>query len=724
MTASGEGAIILPVDPGDPADEIAGFNAGFDEFVASGAAPWIASRTGDGVDAVFQTDQADDASAHFDVPAGAPRLPRLDVAFTDGLLNDQANATTWYIPQLMPSGQADPAFRFAVTQKEGEVTPQGRPVNEATLTLSLLPALPGLLTGDGPGPGEALVPAPGLQPAVTLSVPVTESDGTVIPRTVSGTAAHQPDDSYQVTFALPEGVVEAAYEHLTNLGGASLVVTVTYSGLQLVRGFEPDVGFPHGPTFNGYEFTLFGDGQNPAAPVTGFVLGWLRFLPVIARFPVTSSPEPVSLGLRYYTDATRSRFTITTKDGVTRPIIDLNDLTDFATARSEYRELTSLGDVQSRFPTVRRLYLGQVTGTVVALPAAYGIVHGAEGVAAACDALVDPSSNLTGSRFHFTFTLAPAVDPIDFANLAAALPNIPEATGRTLRLTLPDGLDTRNPSALNGFPAATATFGDGLAPHTVQVSVDIADDHTTPALTSVNQFLSELCAAGPPPLSANLAVRLDDQFPEPVQAPGPLNLHRTAESDDLAVSITPGSPPTATNRGPLDLVLHRAAALPELGVTSLGDQILGASQTVTLPMAAGATSVVVARSLAVPATIPKQTVRTLVTFRTETVQQVQHPLTVQAAFDFAAAGVTSVEVAFRLTGLPALTIPDLTLTPAHTVDFVHVLIPVDSVLTGLDTAVTLTIAGPGGTRSVTVHNDFIDDPILTLTATTLTGATS
>jgi len=91
---------------------------------------------------------------------------------------------------------------------------------------------------------------------------------------------------------------------------------------------------------------------------------------------------------------------------------------------------------------------------------------------------------------------------------------------------------------------------------------------------------------------------------------------------------------------------------------------------------------------------------------------------------FAAEGVTTVEVAFRLTDLPTLTVPDLTLTAAHTIDFVHVLIPVETAITGLGTVVALTITGPGGTRSVTVHNDFIDDPILTLTTTTLTGATS
>ena len=54
----------------------------------------------------------------------------------------------------------------------------------------------------------------------------------------------------------------------------------------------------------------------------------------------------------------------------------------------------------------------------------------------------------------------------------------------------------------------------------------------------------------------------------------------------------------------------------------------------------------------------------------------------------------------------------------------HVLIPVDSAITGLDTTVTLTLTGSSGTSAVTVRHDFIDDPILTVTGTTITGATS
>ena len=109
-----------------------------------------------------------------------------------------------------------------------------------------------------------------------------------------------------------------------------------------------------------------------------------------------------------------------------------------------------------------------------------------------------------------------------------------------------------------------------------------------------------------------------------------------------------------------------------------------------------------------------------VTFNTQTVQQVQHPLTVHAAINFTTAGITAIDVAFSLTEAPTLPVPPLTLTASHTIDFVNVLIPVDSAVTGLDTTVTLNITTSSGQRTVTVSHDFVDDPTLTITNNTIT----
>ncbi|HWK47888.1 MAG TPA: hypothetical protein VNT30_24410 [Stellaceae bacterium] len=683
------------------ADEIDQF---FDNFLATGGAPWIASRTGDSVDATPDTR----------LPPGILDLPQLDAVFPANMLSSSTNKS-WYIPAFDLLAD-DEAFHFDVVQSADGVTPEGKPVNAATLTLSLKSEIPANLKpiiGKPGAPGHADT-VPDLTLIATLLVPVTTRNGSLQSQTTQGTVMRQSDGTYQATFALSQGPVEAAYEHLTNLGGATLELSLTYSGWQLTQVILD-------PLLGRYHFKTFGDGsQGASIPVnSGF---HFRYFPVTARLPPSPPPRVLPIGLSFATDAFRSRFRIKMRDGHTRPIIDANDLDEFAADRSEYRELTSLGDVQTNYPSLRRLYLGQISGVVVAVPARYGILHGASGLSAECDAVVDPSSSLSGSRFHFTFTIAPMVDPIDLAKLGAALRGAPEATGRDLRLALPSGLDPRNPSTLNGFPSAKTTFADGFSPHTIEVSVEIADDRDVPSITNVNLFLGELASAGEAPLFANLTVRLDDLFVEPVETLATLNLHQTAVSDDLSAEIAPGPPPvaSATNKGPFDLVLDRFALLPQLVITELHGKALGAGQSTTLTTdATGAVSVVVARSLLAPNPIPKKTMLEFIKFNTQTVQEIQHALTVQAAIDFSTAKITSISVAFVLAEAPALAVPSLTLVASHMIDFVHVLIPVDTAVTGLEAVVTLTITTPSGVRNFSLSHDFVDEPILTITKNTI-----
>ena len=64
---------------------------------------------------------------------------------------------------------------------------------------------------------------------------------------------------------------------------------------------------------------------------------------------------------------------------------------------------------------------------------------------------------------------------------------------------------------------------------------------------------------------------------------------------------------------------------------------------------------------------------------------------IATAVDFAGAAITGLGIAFSLTNSPAVPIPGLLLSHTHAVDFVHVQIPVDAAVTGLDCTVTLTI---------------------------------
>ncbi|MFI6041716.1 hypothetical protein ACIA8C_08770 [Nocardia sp. NPDC051321] len=699
-------AIIEPVIPSDPGPSI---DNAFDEFIATGATPWLLARIGPGIDDNWQYPMP--------CPQNGLDIPCLRwESGTPGLL-DSTSGPSWYLPVFAVVAD-DPTFDFAAVQSG--VDPHGDPFNRARLTFSVSVQMPdniaALYRGD-PGLPPRLVADFGVL-QFTLSLPVTDSDGNPQTLTATSDPSENEDGTVSATFDLIGDAVEAAYAHLTRSGNAVLEISAAYSVYKTALVSAPDVGFPiHGPIFDGYQFQVFGDGESGVGEPEQPVLGGYRFMPVTAVFH-----RSAALGLTFSTDTYRNRFTITA-DGTTRPIIDSTDLSEFAGVRSEYRELTSLGNVSDRYPTLRRLYFGQVSGTVVAVPAAYGIVRGAKGLASVCDSIVDDSpGSRTGCRFHFTFLLAPLADPIELAQLAADLPSIPEAAGRQLRLTLPVGLDPHHPGTLDGFPAATAVFADGVAAHTVQAGVDITDDRSTPATTTVNLFLQQLATRGPAPLFAALAVRLDDAFAGLVRTQATFNLHQTADSDDLTAAIV--SPVVqVTNRGPLDLVLHRLGLLGQAQPTVIGlaDRALPAGQSSTLPGdASQATGAVVSRTLDIPVPLPKSALRNYVTFNTTVIQQVQHPLTINAAgLNFDATGITRMDIQISVDDDPRIAIPALSLSPAHPIDFVHVLIPLGSAVTGLDCTVVFTLTTTAGTRAVRRGHDFVDEPIFVVTGNTL-----
>ncbi|MCX5521343.1 hypothetical protein OG342_00325 [Streptomyces bobili] len=687
----------------------------FDEFLAAEPKPWLVGRTGDHIASVVNE------SRTAELPADAPLLPRLESSSSpDVLAFGPFPEATWFLPAYILLAK-DPRFTFAVVQNAGDVDDDGGgPFNRATFTLTLKEVLSdSVLSSVASG---QLHPVPDLQPVVKLAVPITDAEGRLTVRTVTGRTAQVSGTSFTVTFELSGALAKAAYVHLTRSGELGLEFEPTYSGYQTALVTEPDTGFPvHGPIFRGFQFEVFGDGGNTGeAPFEPSLIGRIAryvFFPCTARFH-----RSLKIGLNFHTDDHRSRFTITA-EGMTRPIIDVNDLNSFAGQRSEYRELTSLGDIVTKYPSIQRVFLGQVSGTVIAVPDSYGILVTEQGALAALDSIVDESpTTLSGCRFHFTFTVGPMADPIDLARLRADVTGIPEAVGRTLRVALPSGLDVRTPSGLQGFPGGQAAFADGDG-NTIQVSVDISDDRPTPAATLVNLFLQQLRSPGPPPLFGALAVRLDDILPQPVRSQLLLNLRQTAHSGDLVTTVQPGSPPSAqaVNRGPLDLKLLRCADVREGHVPApimpLGGMVLKAAQGTTLQGVGAGTVVEVSRTLEVAVPLPKAEMLKFLAFHTHTVQEVQHPLTLNAAgLNFAAEGVSTIDVEITLIANPGDPVPALTLSPSHTIDFVHVSLPVDSAVTGLDSTIVLTVNSTSGARTVSVAHDFVDEPILVVTS--------
>jgi len=468
-------------------------------------------------------------------------------------------------------------------------------------------------------------------------------------------------------------------------------------------------------------------------PASDLPPGWLRdlrnFQPPIVTDP---PPEPVvsfvevtdveattvPLGSSFAGDPFRSRYTITAS-GMTRAIVDVGDLRNFAAPRSEYRELTSLGPVPDRYPSLRSLYLGQVSGTVVAIPARYGIVRSSSGCLAQCDAIVDDSPNsLTGSRFEFMFTVAPVVDPLDLARLRADLATSPEAQGRALQVALPSGLDPRTAPTFSGPTAAEASVGDGPAPHTLVVAVSIKDEAASPAITGVNLFLHQLAAAVTP-MTGQVAIRLDDSFPAPVTTSIVLGLGTTADSDDLSVTIDPAAGAVSVaNAGPLALRLTGLVSSGTQGIAeTAADIALAVGGKTQLGLPAGAATVAVQRHLDLPDPMPQHSLFDYVHLEVQTIQSVQYPLGFNAtAVNFAAASIAQIDLTLTLDDLPALAVPALTLTAPHRVDSVHVTVPIGAVVVGLSATVTITVTtADGSVRHFELHHDFLTDPIAVLT---------
>ncbi|MGW0778340.1 hypothetical protein ACWD01_33020 [Streptomyces sp. NPDC002835] len=686
----------------------------FDEFLVAEPKPWLVERTGDHIGSVVNE------SRSAELPSDAPLLPRLESGpVPDVLAFAPFPNATWFLPAyILPA--MDRKFAFDVVQTSAPATGGGT-FNRAAFTLTLKEELSENVLSSVQS-GE-LHPVPDLQPVVKLVVPLTEPDGSVTEHTVTGTTATVSGTSFTAAFELSGPLVEAVYVHLTLHGKLRLEFEPTYSGYQTALVTSPDTGFPvHGPIFHGFQFEVFGDGGNtggtPFEPSLIDRIGAYVFFPCTARFR-----RSLLIGDKFNTDTHRSRFTITAGD-VTRPIIDANDFRVFAPQRTEYRELTTLGDIPSKYPSLQRVFLGQISGTVIAVPDAYGILVTAQGALAACDSIVDESpASISGCRFHFTFTVGPMADPIDLARLRADVTGVPEAVGRTLRVALPSGLDSRTPSTLQGLRSGQVAFADGDGT-TIQVGVDISDDRPTPAASLVNLFLQQLASPGTAPLFGSIAVRLDDLFPQPVRSQVLLNLRRTAHNGDLTTTPQSGSQPPsaqATNVGPLDLKLLQCADVrdgqgPE-PIVPLGGRVLEAGQTTTLPGVGAVTVVEVSRTLEVAAPLPKADMLTFLTFRTHTVQEVQYPLTVNATgLNFEAEGVSTIKVEIALDANPGDPVPALTLSPSHDIDFVHASLPVDSAVTGLDSTVVLTVNAPSGARTVSVAHDFVDEPVLLVTS--------
>ena len=221
-----------------------------------------------------------------------------------------------------------------------------------------------------------------------------------------------------MTVTLIGPAVTVAYDSLANGTTATLAVQCSYSVWRewspwrirpLISVMHPVID----PLFVAGSDTEDSDIDDlpitPTIPVSPILVR--RFPPIVIGPTeptdatwVTATDQTVTtvaIGSAYGADGYRPDYTVATSTGTdakVRPIIDASDLTGFATARSEFVELTSLGAISDRYPSIRRLYFGLASGRIVIVPQSYGIQRGSKGLAATLHATVDDSRARTAAE--------------------------------------------------------------------------------------------------------------------------------------------------------------------------------------------------------------------------------------------------------------------------------------------------------------------------------------
>ena len=688
----------------------------------------------------------------------------------------------WYLPAWALRTAPDAAFAFGAVRDGADQN--GHPFNRASLTVGLQKRVPDDVAAAQAAPVDPSAPAltyqeiPLTSIAASLLLVGKDDSGADFTHEVAGQVVLSEADPTQATFTTPGLVgpdVILAFVELTATGQASLRLGYSFQVARWVSdqptpptGPGPrrarllqdlmlrrvDLRPPHiddpdpvdaavaaSPTFEMLATPRLATLAMPlrmealAMPVVRLKPGRgmidlstvVDLPPPAVEAPRTavheSLNETVTLGLgnTYAVPSYRPLYTLTS-DGTTRSIVGADDLEQFRSKQSEYVELTALGNIGATYPTLRAVYLGEVSGTVVAVPAAYGVLRTPDGLLATCQAIVDPApTSASGCRFQFNFGLGPVIDPGDLARLAADLQVLPSLAGRSLRLTLPTALDSTVPSVIQTSSATNPLFVGGLVPNTFALAWDVVDGDL-PAVAAANLLLKQFADPHAQTLVGRIAVKLDDAHQPPVQADLILDVGVTSGSEDVAIVLTPGGDAELSNQTDLPLVVRRQTIHTTAGfITTESGAKVAAKGRCVLDLPDGVDQVLVGCTLDLPDDGTLLRAEDYVEVTVENVARIHHPMGLNAAGQFGD-DVAMVSIQMALDRAPEVPVPTVALSPDHPIDNTAVEVPVQLALEGLSTTLALTITPTGGGRPYdrALTHDFLAHPILTLTHEDLT----
>jgi hypothetical protein len=669
----------------------------------------------------------------------------LESSRNGNVFNDRFNSQlSWFLPSYQLAPDIDASFAFAASGGQTAGL-DGNPYYQATITLTLAKVEPPDVTAyRTANPSQQLqeIPLTGLSVELTTTAndPQTgQAQQSVYTATVTANA----DGSLTLSFGPIVGTqVLIAYSNLQN-GGATLSLTAQFEVWRVFRVFHPiwpPIRVIGSPVLEGQPHPL------PQAAIEP--VGTPIFMPgrPPTRFPLpeprppepqpapqptyVTASDPYALTLpvaqKYTAPGYARAYTITDTNGI-RPITSINDLKNFSSSGSDFTEFTALGDVSGQFPSFSSLYIGGISRTIIAVPAAYGIVRSKNGTAAQCQALLDSTAGGSGAaKFQFAFVLGPVVSPFDQFALQAALAANPQSQNCTL--VLPQRLDTSQPMTLSTPFQSSVTYTAGLQPNTFQLDVDVTDGSVTgSAVANANLFLKQLSTTVEPYLSGSFGIVLDDAYPHPVIASVVVNLNDTSGSDEISYSVAAdGSAIQLINVSPLDLEVSRYAIISGTSAPaeSLNQKILS-QQAFTLSdkVSSPGVALLVDRTLALENPFTKEALQRYVGFITQDVQNVNYQIGIVAnGVNFAAMGIAEIDIAITIPSLPTVAVPNSTLTALSLASNAVITLPIQNAITSLSAVIAFTVKPVDTTKAnvqFTVTNDFVDQPVYVLESSSI-----
>jgi hypothetical protein len=488
--------------------------------------------------------------------------------------------------------------------------------------------------------------------------------------------------------------VIALYQNLVAGGCASVVVSGTY------RTWRPQALPP-----------VVGGAAAPA-----FEVG-------VAPFSVT-----LELERKYEADAYRPRYTISGSDGQLRVIVNADDLHHFDLPQTEFIELRALGDVQARYPSISKLYLGVISRTVIVIPAHYVILRESAVCAATCNALVDSSPGVNaGCKFDFTFTLVPDVSSIDLALLINEINTRQEPELRGLQFHLPKRFNTTSNGSQfpNVFLSSTRFSNGANDPYSLTLSALIVEQAAgTPAVANANMFIAQLRSTSEPFLTGTVSIVLDDVYQGSVTSALMLNFKNTQASGNAGLSFSveeANKQVVLQNDSAFSLQVDRVAFLTSDGTAVLPvAQVVPPAGSVSVESQAMRPDVQLLSDceVAVGQTISRSELFKLLQFRTIDVQNTQFMFSINATdVNFAGRGINDIGVRVTLADAPAVSIPPMQVLQDRRFDSTRVVLPLLTAIGELKATVALVVTFTNASsppKSFAVEHDFSQYPIFSL----------